>query len=56
MDWLVRGGIMMAPILVFSVIALGTFLERLWVLRRNLILPEEDAAGTGELPQEEDDS
>lgn len=41
MDWLVRGGIMMAPILVFSVIALGTFLERLWVLRRNLILPEE---------------
>ncbi len=42
MDWLVRGGIMMAPIFVFSVIALGTFLERLWVLRRNLILPEED--------------
>lgn len=41
MDWLVRGGIMMAPILVFSVIALGTFLERLWVLRRDLILPEE---------------
>ena len=41
MDWLVHGGIMMAPILVFSVIALGTFLERLWVLRRNLILPEE---------------
>ena len=41
MDWLVRGGIMMAPILVFSVIALGTFLERLWVLRRELILPEE---------------
>ena len=41
MDWLVRGGIMMAPILLFSVIALGTFLERLWVLRRDLILPEE---------------
>ena len=41
MDWLVRGGIMMAPILVFSVIALGTFIERLWVLRRNLILPED---------------
>lgn len=41
MDWLVRGGIMMVPILVFSVIALGTFLERLWVLRRDLILPEE---------------
>jgi len=42
LDWLVRGGIMMAPILVFSVIALGTFLERLWVLRRDLILPEQD--------------
>jgi biopolymer transport protein ExbB len=41
LDWLVRGGIMMAPILVFSVIALGIFLERLWVLRRDLILPEE---------------
>jgi biopolymer transport protein ExbB len=41
LDWLVRGGIMMAPILVFSVIAMGTFLERLWVLRRDLILPEE---------------
>ncbi len=41
MDWLVRGGIMMVPILVFSVIALGTFLDRLWVLRRDLILPEE---------------
>jgi biopolymer transport protein ExbB len=31
----------MAPILVFSVVALGIFLERLWVLRRSLILPEE---------------
>jgi len=41
LDWLVHGGIMMAPILVFSVIALGTFLERLWVLRKELILPEE---------------
>ena len=41
MDWLVRGGILMAPILAFSVIALGIFLERIWVLRRSLILPEE---------------
>jgi biopolymer transport protein ExbB len=31
----------MAPILVFSVVALGIFMERLWVLRRSLILPEE---------------
>ena len=41
MDWMSRGGIMMAPILVFSVVALGIFLERLWLLRRSLILPEE---------------
>ena len=41
MDWLYRGGILMAPILVFSVVALGIFLERFWVLRRSLILPEE---------------
>ena len=41
MDWLSRGGIMMAPILIFSVVALGTFLERLWVLRREIVLPEE---------------
>lgn len=41
MDWLVRGGILMGPILAFSVIALGIFLERLWVLRRDLVLPEE---------------
>jgi len=41
LDWLYRGGILMAPILVFSVVALGIFLERLWVLRRSLILPEE---------------
>ncbi len=41
MDWLVRGGILMAPILAFSVIALGIFLERLWILRKELILPEE---------------
>jgi biopolymer transport protein ExbB len=31
----------MAPILAFSVVALGIFLERLWVLRRELVLPEE---------------
>ncbi len=41
MDWLIRGGVLMGPILAFSVIALGVFLERLWVLRRELVLPEE---------------
>lgn len=41
MDWLTRGGIFVAPILVFSVVAFGIFLERLWVLRRGQIFPRE---------------
>ena len=41
MDWLARGGIFVAPILIFSVVALGIFLERLWVLRRSQIFPHE---------------
>jgi len=40
-DWLARGGIFVAPILVFSIVALGIFLERLWVLRRRHIIPED---------------
>ena len=39
----------MAPILVFSVIALGVFLERLWVLRRSQILPQEKLEEIGAL-------
>jgi biopolymer transport protein ExbB len=35
----------MAPILAFSVVALGIFLERLWILRKDLILPEEQVRG-----------
>ncbi len=31
----------MIPILAFSVIALGVFLERLWILRRGVVIPEE---------------
>ncbi len=41
MDWLARGGVFVAPILVLSIIALGIFLERLWVLRRRHIIPED---------------
>jgi biopolymer transport protein ExbB len=40
LDWMSRGGFLMAPILVFSVVALGIFLERLWILRRSLVIPE----------------
>ena len=41
MDWLQRGGIFVWPILILSVLALGIFLERLWVLRRRMIFQED---------------
>jgi len=41
LDWFSRGGILMLPIIVLSVIALTVFLERLWVLRKSQILPQE---------------
>ncbi|MFO7784748.1 MAG: MotA/TolQ/ExbB proton channel family protein [Thermodesulfobacteriota bacterium] len=40
-DLFVRGGVFMYPILLCSVIALAIFLERLWVMRRSQVLPEE---------------
>ena len=40
-DLIVRGGIFMYPIIFCSIVALAVFLERLWVLRRNSILPPE---------------
>ena len=36
----VKGGIFMYPILFCSVMALAVFLERLWVLRRDYIIPD----------------
>lgn len=39
-DLIVKGGIFMYPIVFCSIIALGVFFERLWVLRRNYIIPE----------------
>ncbi len=39
-DILSKGGILMIPILLCSVIALALFFERLWALRRVKILPE----------------
>ncbi|RLB31727.1 MAG: MotA/TolQ/ExbB proton channel family protein [Deltaproteobacteria bacterium] len=40
-DLIMRGGIFMYPIILCSIIALAVFLERLWVLRRKYIIPEE---------------
>ncbi|HOX44845.1 MAG TPA: MotA/TolQ/ExbB proton channel family protein [Myxococcota bacterium] len=38
-DVIVRGGIMMAPILLGSVLALAIVVERLWSLQRSRVLP-----------------
>jgi biopolymer transport protein ExbB len=48
-DLFVRGGLFMYPILLCSVIALAIFLERLWVLRRSQVLPEEFIRNVEEL-------
>jgi biopolymer transport protein ExbB len=37
----VKGGILMYPIAFCSIIALGIFLERIWVLRRGHVLPRD---------------
>lgn len=39
-EFLAKGGVLIIPILLCSIIALGVFLERLWALRRVRILPE----------------
>lgn len=38
-DLIVKGGVVMYPIILCSIIALAVFLERLWVLRRKKIIP-----------------
>jgi biopolymer transport protein ExbB len=40
-DLIVKGGIFMYPIIFCSIVALAIFLERLWVLRRKHIIPQE---------------
>lgn len=40
-DFIVKGGLFMYPIILCSIIALAIFLERLWVLRRRTIIPTE---------------
>ena len=40
-DLIAKGGIVMYPILLCSVITLAIFIERLWVLRRKNIIPAE---------------
>ena len=40
-DLIVKGGIFMYPIIFCSIVALAIFLERLWVLRRRNIIPQD---------------
>ena len=40
-DLIVKGGIFMYPIIFCSIVALAVFLERLWVLRRRNIIPDD---------------
>ena len=38
LDYIIKGGVMMLPLLLCSVLALGIVLERLWSLRRKRVL------------------
>ena len=40
-DLIVKGGVVIYPIILCSIIALGIFLERLWVLRRKTVIPSD---------------
>jgi biopolymer transport protein ExbB len=40
-DLVIKGGPFMYPIMFCSVVALAIFMERLWVLRRKLIIPKD---------------
>lgn len=48
-DYLVAGGPVMVPILLCSVVALATFFERLWSLRRERVVPRRLVAEMTEL-------
>jgi len=52
-DLIVKGGIFMYPIIFCSIVALAVFLERLWVLRRKHIIPEEFITSVKELLQKQ---
>lgn len=39
--FLKQGGVLMIPILAFSVVALGVFIERLWALRSGQVVPRD---------------
>lgn len=48
-QFLAKGGVLMIPILLCSVVALGIFLERLWALRRVRVIPQTFVQKVGKL-------
>jgi biopolymer transport protein ExbB len=48
-DMIAKGGIVMYPIILCSIIGLAVFIERLWVLRRKNILPSDFIRSVEEL-------
>ena len=40
-DFVVKGGVLMIPIALCSIVALAIFLERLWSLRRSKVIPRD---------------
>ena len=40
-DLILKGGVAMYPIILCSIVVLAVVMERLWVLRRNRVIPEE---------------
>jgi biopolymer transport protein ExbB len=51
-DLILKGGVFMYPILFCSIVALAVFLERLWVLRRKHIIPDDFVARIEDLLKE----
>lgn len=49
MDTIVRGGFMMVPILLGSVLALTIIIERLWALQRTRVVPEDFVRRMGQM-------
>ncbi len=41
LDFIISGGVLMIPIILCSVVALGVFLERIFFLRRKRIIPDD---------------
>ena len=48
-DFILKGGVFMYPIILCSIIALAIFLERLWILRRRHIIPKDFIRNVEEL-------